>query len=292
MIEGLDVSVFQQTTPSLVGKDFLFARASIGTKTDPMFATHIANAKKAGVVTGAYHFGTSASVSSQVDTFLNAAIAANVDLLVLDLEGSGSPMTAAQAKTFLDSVKAHSLKKVGLYHSLSGYPQLGQEFNWVAFWSPNPPSIPWLFWQNGPDHGIDHNYFMGTREQLNAFAGVSMARFVQANGYNTDSTKLLDVAKGHPWKYLDGSPGGTFSDAATIQVFGLVDSHSNSYLAEIGTGVPYADKQTRTTLVVVESSTPLKDRVPVPTPPVNDLPSRQAQWDKDAAAAIGPRPTT
>ena len=55
-LNGIDVSRWQGTTPSLAGLAFLFAKASQGTTKDPMYDTHIANARKAGLVVGAYCF--------------------------------------------------------------------------------------------------------------------------------------------------------------------------------------------------------------------------------------------
>lgn len=145
-LEGIDVSRWQGTTPPLTGLSFLFARATYGTFGDPMYDTHIANAKKRGLVTGAYHFGRSGNVAGQVATFLTKA--GNVNLYVLDLESDGAnpPMSNAEAQQFIARVKAAG-KVIGLYHSQSGYPQLGQMFDWVAKWSSIPPSTGWEFWQ-------------------------------------------------------------------------------------------------------------------------------------------------
>jgi hypothetical protein len=164
---GIDVSHWQSTTPSLAGLDFLFARASIGTQTDERYGQHIAAAKKAGLVTGAYHFGDNRTTAdAQAAAFLKAA--GDVDLYVLDHEGANQ-MTDAQAKRFIALVKA-ARGGCGLYASLSGFPSFGQSYNWIALWASTPPTKAWTFWQFGGS-GIDHDIFNGTRADLLAFAG-------------------------------------------------------------------------------------------------------------------------
>src|SRR6185369_8404942 len=145
-VNGVDVSRWQATTPSLAGLGFLFARATYGAVHDGMFATHIANARQAGLLVGAYHFGVGdVSVPDQVSAFL--ATAGKVHFYVLDLERNGSrpSMTAQQASAFIAAVKAKG-HRIGLYHSESGFPSLGQSYNWVANWS-QIPAIGWTFWQ-------------------------------------------------------------------------------------------------------------------------------------------------
>jgi hypothetical protein len=137
--------------------------------------------------------------------------------------------------------------------------------------------------------GSENSIYFGTFDVPVPQTGGTMARFVQANGYGAGSGKLLTVTASAPWFYLDGSSGGTFSKGAKISVYGLVDGTLNKYLAEISTSKPYADGQTRDTLIIVESPTPLEN-VPV-IPPADEIAARQRQWDADAVAAIGPRPT-
>jgi hypothetical protein len=167
-VNGIDVSTFQTTTPSLTGLSFLFARATYGTSVDGRYQMHAANARKAGLVQGAYGFGVYGDGAGQAKAFLAAAGAA--DLFVLDLETeSGRPrMTDAQAKAFIAAVKAAG-HKCGLYHSESGFPSLGQDYNWVANWS-QVPSIGWTFHQyRGSPLDLDH--YNGTLAQLQALAG-------------------------------------------------------------------------------------------------------------------------
>lgn len=148
---GIDVSKWQTTTPSLVGKAFLIARASIGLTPDTRYAQHIAAARKAGVITGAYHFNwREISPVEQAHYFLDRA--GNVDLYALDVEGEHA-FTRAQTETFIDAVHARG-KTVGLYHSRSGYFDAGQDWRWVAYWPTDKdtaPGIAWDIWQYGSD---------------------------------------------------------------------------------------------------------------------------------------------
>jgi hypothetical protein len=165
---GIDVSHWQASTPSLVGLDFLFARASIGTKVDERYAQHIAKAKADGLVTGAYHFGDRRTpAAAQARTFLDTA--GDVNFYVLDHEGVDR-MTAVQAREFIGIVKA-ARGKAGLYASLSGFPSFGQSYNWIALWASEPPAaLSWAFWQFGGTP-LDHDVFNGSRAALRAFAG-------------------------------------------------------------------------------------------------------------------------
>lgn len=163
---GIDVSVYQSTTPPLAGLSFLFARASIALSADTMYAKHIAKARAAGLVTGAYHFGNdSFDPATQAAVFLKAA--GDVDFYFLDVEGRRA-MSYPQIRAFFAAVRKAG-KQIGLYGSESGFPQLGQDFSWVANWS-STPSIPWDFHQYRGSP-LDLDRFNGTDAQLRALAG-------------------------------------------------------------------------------------------------------------------------
>ncbi len=148
MLNGLDLSGYQHVTPSLVGMSFVWAKATEGTSyTDPLYATHSAAAKSAGIVHGAYHFGHSGvDPVAQAKHLIANAPAAQLYALVSE----GAPrLSPAEASAFIAAVKRlRPSVKVGLYESLSGYERdLDQDFNWVAAWGSTAPSIPWTFWQ-------------------------------------------------------------------------------------------------------------------------------------------------
>ncbi len=169
MLEGLDVSRWNGP-PSLTGLAFAFARATYATGVDPKYATHTTRFRRAGLIVGAYHFGVGfVSPRAQARAFL--AVAAGADLLVLDLErDSRQTMTHAQAREFIATIHGAG-RKVGLYHSRSGFPDLGQDYNWVAQWSSTSPTgIRWSFWQY-QGSPLDRDRFNGDLAQLRALTG-------------------------------------------------------------------------------------------------------------------------
>jgi hypothetical protein len=140
-VEGIDVSHHQSTTPGLSGLGFLFARKSIGTQQDEKYGLHIGNARRAGLLTGAYHFNWSPiSVADQVRAFL--ANAGDVDFYALDVEpDSGTPaFSRTQARDFIARVQDTG-RECGFYMSESSFFDAGQDWNWIANWS-NRPSRP------------------------------------------------------------------------------------------------------------------------------------------------------
>lgn len=210
-LDGIDVSVWQSTTPDLTGQSFLFARATYGTAIDGKYAMHIANARAAGLTVGAYHFGRSTSaapIATQAAVFLGAA--GDVDLYVLDLESDGSAvgMTNAEAAQFIAAVQATG-RKCGLYHSASGFPQLGQDWNWVAQWTANPPTIPWTFWQWQGDP-LDRDRFAGDAAALAALIGKTQEAEMPGFGFKiagapvavqirpNEDHKLINLARTDP----------------------------------------------------------------------------------------------
>ena len=169
--KGIDVSKWQVTTPNLAGLDFLFARATIGTKTDEQYDDHVRQARREGLLVGAYHFNWSTlSVSSQVKAFL--AKAGDVDFYALDVEYAGdgiSQFSRAEAREFIRLVRAAG-KKCGLYMSQSGYyTDVDTDFRWVARWGTQPPAIKWDFWQY-QGSPLDKNRFNGDVVALKALA--------------------------------------------------------------------------------------------------------------------------
>lgn len=195
-LEGIDVSRYQSTTPSLAGRSFLWARATYGTWHDPSFSSHIANGRAAGCLVGAYAFGRATHsftrnadgivvplaqpIADQVAEFLAAA--GKVDFYALDMEPDkyGTAMSAAEAGQFIALAKA-KVHPVLLYHSASGYPSLGQDGRWIADYrsataAAGGPSLPWAFWQYRGSP-LDLDRFNGTLAQLQALAGRTPTRF-------------------------------------------------------------------------------------------------------------------
>lgn len=282
---GIDVSKYQPTTPSLDGLSFLIARASIGTTVDPLYRTHIANARKAGLVVGAYHFGyNTIPIADQVRTFLAAA--GDVDFYFLDVEGKYAP-SRVQSSDFFTRMRAAG-KKCGLYHSDSGYFYAGQDYDWVARWTPEPPTRKWDFWQYRGSP-LDLDKYVGSRDELYALAGLqppateeSPMTFVV---YNTEveSRRKGKFLKGTEFyaDYTMGTRLGSLSADATVEVFG---ARGSAYAVQVGTGAPYADGLVRPTSVFVAKADLVGDMVIEPVP-ADTTPFSQA--DVDAARAEG-----
>lgn len=166
---------------------------------DGMYIPNRQKAKAAGLLWGAYHFGTKSDGATQADFFLSKANADDQTLLVLDYEPNGnSTMTLDQARAFVTRVKQVTGRFPGLYSGslikdqLGGKPvdsTLSQCFLWLAQYGPQPKNIPqtwttWTFWQYtdgvaGPSphsvNGIgacDRDQFNGTIDQLKQLWGL------------------------------------------------------------------------------------------------------------------------
>lgn len=180
-LNGLDISEYQSTTPPLGGQSFVFARATYDCHPDAKFAQHMSAARMAGIVRGAYHFATGrSSADAQAQAFLTAA--GDAHLLAVDFENDSVPASAALVQALIASIKAKDPRhrKVGLYHSESGFPELGQDFDWVAHWGAAFPARHWQFHQYTSDGSLagysgrlDLDRFNGDLPALHALAGIA-----------------------------------------------------------------------------------------------------------------------
>lgn len=213
-IEGIDVSEWQTTTPSLVGLDFVIVKASEGTRPDPMYAHHVANVKAAGLVTGAYHFNRAdVNIANQVDAFIK--VAGDVDLYALDVEEESPAgvqrFSLAQAQTFISRFRSITGKKIGLYASESGYIEAGQDFDWVAHYGVAVPTRHWDFHQY-TSTPIDKNRFNGDKAALLALAGGDAVKAITSTVPAT-----IDWADGTPYFALDGTTRIGLANADTAR---------------------------------------------------------------------------
>lgn len=174
-IEGADFSVWQTSTPSLTGLDFLFVKASEGLTADPRYGMHMTNGKAAGLVTSAYCFARDdVSIAAQAAFFVKTAVGAS--LLAVDNEG-GYRMTLAQARALILAIKAaDSLRrKVGLYMSASVFFDAGQDFDWIADYRAGVSHTKPGSFHQYTSTPYDRDRFNGTRAQLDALAGIPLA---------------------------------------------------------------------------------------------------------------------
>ncbi len=141
-------------------------KASQGTgNVDPTYAVRMPLAVNAGLLWGAYHFGTNSDGAAQADHFLATATPTAETLLALDFEENwaGSTMSIGDVRKFVQRVFDITGRYVGLYSdnliikALSGFPQpdplLKNCFLWYANYTSQPPfGLPstfptWTLWQ-------------------------------------------------------------------------------------------------------------------------------------------------
>ncbi|MDB5672309.1 MAG: glycoside hydrolase family 25 [Alphaproteobacteria bacterium] len=164
---------------------------------DPLYHSNRAKALAAGLLWGAYHFGTGSDGIGQAVHFLSVVGNPVDTLLVLDFEPNptGPSMSLEEARAFITHVHRQTDRWPGLYSGhyikqlLDGGtdPVLAKSFLWLAQYGPTPV-VPanwssWTLWQYtdgaiGPDphevDGIGHcdrDRFVGDEASLRAFWG-------------------------------------------------------------------------------------------------------------------------
>jgi lysozyme len=161
---------------------------------DPLYDRNRQRAKQAGLLWGAYHFGTAEDGAAQADHFLGVVAPGPEDLVVLDFERStSSSMSLEQARSFVTRIHDKIGRWPGFYSGdyvseLLGAahdPILSRCWFWLACYRSTPkvpPNWPsWTLWQytdgtNGPDpapvSGIgrcDRDKFNGDSATLQSF---------------------------------------------------------------------------------------------------------------------------
>lgn len=131
---------------------------------DPMYIHNKHRALDAGLLWGAYHFGTNEPGRHQAEYFLEYVRPDNHTVLVLDYEpnySAQSTMGLGDATEFVETVAGNVDRFPGLYsghlikNQLLGkakHPILSQCWLWIAQYGPRPNSIPatwttWTLWQ-------------------------------------------------------------------------------------------------------------------------------------------------
>lgn len=163
---------------------------------DSAYASRRQPALDAGLLWGAYHFGTNANVAQQVQNFLTTAQPDAQTLVALDFEeDQGDQMTLTQAREFLELIEQKLGRKAVLYSGSQIKDALGSTndtfFGSHRLWLPDYNADPvvqaswstyWL-WQyadatdglepnqvNGitgdSDGNIDCNSYPGSQQQL------------------------------------------------------------------------------------------------------------------------------
>lgn len=195
-IHGIDVSRYQkriswsavkqmEVGPYKIGFAIIKATEGADLK-DPLFERNWKNARKAGVVRGAYHFfNPKKKIEPQVRNLMRTVKLQSGDLPpVLDVEKTGGLKEAIfrrQVKSMLLAMEAAYGVKPIIYTYVSFYERyLGGDFDdyplWVAHYEqPEKPRIDreWTFWQhhdggkvNGILAPVDFNVFNGDSLQF------------------------------------------------------------------------------------------------------------------------------
>ena len=165
-VMGIDVSAHQQEIDwagvASDGYVFAYIKATEGKgHTDPRFAANWADARKAGLAVGAYHYFTLCSPGAdQAADFLAAAAPDDAALPpVLDLEFDGAcsrrpaaEHTNAEVKAFIDRVEKAWGRRVVLYSSNEWRRHYGLELtdqrpDWLFAQGKRPKQEDWAVWQ-------------------------------------------------------------------------------------------------------------------------------------------------
>jgi lysozyme len=193
---GIDVSYHQDEIdwPQVrrAGIRFAFIRVGDGAALrDPRFATNWAEARRAGVVRGAYlFFRPDQSIEAQANVMIAAMRTRQPDDLppVLDIEVDGGlavPIVAARARAWIDRVRAGLGVEPIIYTGSDlwrngGAEPIAAQPLWVAHYTQGCPALPlpwtrWTFWQHtdrgavpGIDGAVDLDLFAGELGQLHA----------------------------------------------------------------------------------------------------------------------------
>jgi lysozyme len=193
---GIDVSYYQETIdwPRVrrAGIEFAFIRLADGaTVRDTRFTTNWAEARRAGVMRGAYQFfRPDQSPVAQADVMIAAMRTRDRSDLppVLDIEvdaGLAPDVVAARAQAWIDRVRAALGVEPIVYTGsdlwrAGGAEPLGAQPLWIAHYTQGCPTVPapwdaWSFWQHtnrgavpGIDGPVDLDLFAGTLRDLQA----------------------------------------------------------------------------------------------------------------------------
>ncbi|MBU2223961.1 MAG: glycoside hydrolase family 25 protein [Gammaproteobacteria bacterium] len=164
------------------GMRFVFIKATEGMDDkDPSFDSHWSEAKKVGVIRGAYHFYvTEDDPEKQAQFFIDTVALGSGDLApAVDIELLGkntAPDVADKLQIFIDILTKHYGKKPIIYTGRNFWndhmnDKFGQYPLWIAEYGVDKPVDPkgwqdWHFWQwsekatiAGVEKEVDLNYF-------------------------------------------------------------------------------------------------------------------------------------
>jgi len=187
---GIDVSRYQGSIDwnAVVnsGIDFAYIKCSEGISlSDSNYEYNHKNAKKAGLLTGVYHFfRPKQSGNQQAEWFLSNYREKLNDLPVMidveQLDNVSPTKMRAELYSFIHKIEKHTQKKIVIYsgknfytNHLQGY--FNDKILWIANYNPYPQigNLNWMFWQYteigrvpGINHKVDINVFNGNLTEL------------------------------------------------------------------------------------------------------------------------------
>jgi GH25 family lysozyme M1 (1,4-beta-N-acetylmuramidase) len=231
-LEGIDVSHWQGTISwtkvAAAGKKFAIIKATESTDyVDPQYATNHANAKAAGMWTGAYHFARPSTTTNdavlEADHFAAVMKLGAGDLIpALDLEDSGG-MSVAGLQSWVTKFLGEVTAKVGVKPMIYTSPSFwknhmgdsrtladaGYKTLWIAHWGVSSPTVPasnwgghgWTFWQytsDGTVPGItgrvDLDRFNGLDLTPQAYSVFKLAASIPSGPVKQGTSSAANVA--------------------------------------------------------------------------------------------------
>jgi lysozyme len=204
-VEGIDVSVYQATidwdTVAGAGIEFVIVRASVADAKDDTFDFNWPEARRVGLIRGAYHyFYPNVDAAAQAEVFLSAIGTLEADDLppALDVEEQGAAPSpdvyAAAVREWLDLVEAATGRMPVIYagpyfwESTIQAADMADHPMWVAHWGVTCPLVPdpWTSW-------VFHQYDVG---DYGTVPGISTR--IDRDVFNGDLAALLDFANVTP----------------------------------------------------------------------------------------------
>lgn len=203
-VHGINVSRYQGDidwrAARRAGVEFAYIKATEGGDLlDPMFKTHWAGARRAGMRHGAYHFFYFCRPAAEQARWFIKHVPRDANALppVLDMEWNHTSPTCrlrpdgatvrAEARRFLDLLQAHYGVRPVIYTTVdfyrdTGIGRLGGTQFWLRSVAGHPrdtyPGARWTFWQYtgtgvvpGIEGPVDLNVFAGPPAQWQAWPG-------------------------------------------------------------------------------------------------------------------------
>lgn len=186
MIQGIDVASYQDGNYKTSGLDFVFVKATEGTRyVNPKMGQQAATARTAGLVLGFYHFLVTGNIKAQAAYFVEKAASLQGDLLVVDWETDPTTKKAAtnaEKDAFLaELARLRPGHRIGLYCNRDFWLNRDRtskcgDFLWIA--DPGPaagkPRIKakWTVHQYAVTGGTDRNVAdFASRAAMKSWAG-------------------------------------------------------------------------------------------------------------------------